>query len=916
MKKYISIKKAAEHNLKNIDLDLPREKFIVVCGPSGSGKSTLGFDLIYAEGQRRYVESLSAYARQFLPKLDKPKVKEINGLSPAISIEQYASTRNPRSTVGTVTEIHDFLRVFFARLGEPHCPVCKRKIEKQTGEEIVDDILKGKEGKKFYLLTPLVNQKKGRHEKIIKKARKEGFSRLKIDDRIYKLEEVPTLEKNKKHTILAVMDRLKIKKKMRSRLADSVELALVYGDGKLIFETVDGEKKYYNTQSACPVHHIGLPDPEPHLFSFNSPDGSCEKCHGIGSVYYYEPDLIAPNRSLSINQGGLIPFKKYSLRTWSDPFAVVGEKYGFNLDTPLEKITPRGWEALFEGDNELDWIGIKEILKQGEHYRGRFKKNYARFRQSRECDLCQGARLNPVPLAFQIEGINIDDFTLMPISSALQWLLQIKFTGLRAKLAAPLVKELVHRLKFLNKVGLNYLSLSREMSTVSGGEAQRIRLASQLGGGLVGVIYVLDEPTIGLHQQDNRRLLNTLRELQSRGNTVIVIEHDEQTMREADHLIELGPGSGKHGGNLVFQGSPKTLLHKSTSLTAKYLRGDLKIEAPETKRKIGDFFYLRNVRTNNLKNIDLKLPWKNLICVTGVSGSGKSSLVVDTLYNHLSVHLGKKAGKAGKIDGMENVDKIKKCIMIDQSPIGRTPRSNPATYTKVFDQIRDIFASLPESKARGYQKGRFSFNVQGGRCEACRGEGIIKVEMHFLPDVFVKCDLCEGRRYNRETLDIEYRGKNIADVLEMTVEEAVVFFANFAALQRKLQVLKNVGLDYIQLGQPATTLSGGEAQRIKISRELGKRNLPGTLYILDEPTTGLHQHEVGKLIEVLHSLVNKGATAVVIEHNLNVIRAADYIIDLGPGGGDEGGRITAEGTPEEIMNNPASITGKYLKESN
>jgi excinuclease ABC subunit A len=913
--KSIHIEGARHHNLKDLTLDIPREKLVVVCGPSGSGKSTLAFDIVYAEGQRRYVESLSAYARQFLPQMDKPDVDKVEGLSPAISLEQQTATRNPRSTVGTVTEVYDFLRVFFARLGKFYCPSCGKPIEAQTTDEIVQTVMAMEEGTKFMLLAPLVEHQKGTHKDLFAKLKKDGFVRVRVGGELYSLDEVPELEKNKKHTIDLVVDRLVIKDGIKKRLADSVELALEKGDERMIVSVVGGENAgdtFMSTLSTCPSCKISMPRLTPQLFSFNSPQGACPTCNGIGSVEYFEPDLIAPNKGLSLNEGGVIPWNNATRqRQYGPQLKKLGARHGFTLDTPLADFSDKAWAALFYGDNDTGWHGVVPILEYGREQAGVWDHWTARFQQSRPCPSCEGARLKPEALAVRVADKNMVEFTSMSIQRALDWLKDLKFSGHDTLISEPLLKELTHRLGFMVNVGLEYLSLGRNMATLSGGEAQRIRLASQLGSGLVGVTYVLDEPSIGLHPRDNQRLLDTLRSLQRRGNTVLVVEHDEPTIREADHVIEIGPSSGWLGGEIVFQGKVEDLL-KADSLTGKYLRGDLFIAPPETRRKPKGQITLKKVQTNNLKDLDVDVPLGVMTCVTGVSGSGKSSLVMDSLYKHLLLHQGQKANDPGKIGGIQGIDKIEKVISIDQSPIGRTPRSNPATYTKIFDEIRKIFAGAKESRTRGYQPGRFSFNVKGGRCEACKGDGQIRVEMHFLPDVYVTCETCKGKRYNAQTLEVEYRGKNISDVLDMTVRQAREFFANHPALMRKLDVLADVGLDYLRLGQPATTLSGGEAQRIKISRELGKRSLPGALYILDEPTTGLHMHEVGKLIRVLHALVDKNATVIVIEHNTDVIMASDHVIDLGPGGGEHGGQIVASGTPEEIIANPESVTGKFL----
>ncbi len=913
----IRIEGARQHNLKNLSLEIPRDKLVVVCGPSGSGKSTLAFDIIYAEGQRRYVESLSAYARQFLPQLDKPLVDKIEGLSPAISLEQQAASRNPRSTVATVTEIYDFLRVFYARLGTPYCPGCGRPIQARTTDEIIADILALPTGTKLILLAPLVEHQKGTHADRLKKLKSRGFVRARVNGEVVGLEQIPALEKNKKHTIDLVVDRLVVKDGLRPRLADSVELALEQGDGRLIAHIMgsgDGEDKPFSTQASCPHCKISLPKPSPQLFSFNSPQGACKTCSGIGSREYYEPSLLAPNKGLSLERGGVLPWKNPRvLARYRDRLKGLGKRFGFTLDTPLGDFSPNAWNALFCGDKDMGWEGVVEMLEYGHSMGPVWRDELARFRQSRPCPDCDGARLRPEALAVRVADLNIFQFCELPIERSLDWLRRLEFTGANALIAEPLLKELNHRLGFLSGVGLEYLSLARNMSTLSGGEAQRIRLAGQLGSGLVGVTYVLDEPSIGLHPRDNTRLLDTLRRLQGRGNTVLVVEHDETTIRNADHIVELGPGSGRLGGEIVHQGSVESMLRSKTSLTGKFLSGALSVGRPDTRRPPSGALRLKGVRTNNLQNLDCEIPLGCLVCVTGVSGSGKSSLIVDTLYKHLALSRGVKVDNPGQIDGIDGLEQIEKIISIDQTPIGRTPRSNPATYTKIFDEIRNIFAATPDAKKRGYKPGRFSFNVKGGRCEACSGDGQIRVEMHFLPDVFVTCQVCGGKRYNHETLDVEYKGKNISDVLDMTVRQAKAFFENYPALNRKLEVLHEVGLEYLRLGQPATTLSGGEAQRIKISRELGKRSLPGALYILDEPTTGLHMQEVGKLITVLHKLAAKGAGVIVIEHNTDVVNAADYVIDLGPGGGENGGRIVAQGTPEEIIANPESVTGKFLE---
>lgn len=913
----IHIEGARQHNLKNLDLDIPRGELVVVCGPSGSGKSTLAFDIIYAEGQRRYVESLSAYARQFLPQMDKPKVDKIEGLSPAISLEQQAASRNPRSTVGTVTEIYDFLRVFYARLGTMYCPQCGKPIRSQTTDEIVDEIMALPDGAKFLLLAPLAEHQKGTHAERLKKLRAEGFVRVRVDGEVLSLEPLPELEKNKKHTLELVVDRLVVREGMRGRLADSVELALGYGQGRVSVALVSGEREgetvFFSTDSACPSCHVSLPALTPQLFSFNSPQGACTTCSGLGSVDYYEPNLLAPNKGLSLASGAIIPWKNPRVFSRvSDRLKTLGKLLGFELNTPLEDYSQAALDGLFLGIDGGDWPGVVPLLDSGMALGHIWRDELSRFRQSRACPACGGARLRPESLAARVGELDVFAFTSLSISKALDWLREQEFPGHKAMIAEPLLKELTHRLGFLVNVGLDYLSLARSMSTLSGGEAQRIRLAGQLGSGLVGVTYVLDEPSIGLHPRDNDRLLATLRELQGRGNSVLVVEHDEATIKSADHVLELGPGSGWLGGEIVYQGDVAGLMKSKTSLTAKYLRGDLRIEQPDKRRQPQGYISLKNVTTNNLRGLDVAFPLGCLTCVTGVSGSGKSSLVVDTLYKHMALERGIKVDSPGQLTGIHGGEHIERIVSIDQSPIGRTPRSNPATYTKIFDEIRKIFVATKESKKRGYKPGRFSFNVRGGRCEACQGDGSIRVEMHFLPDVFVTCDVCKGQRYNRETLEVKYKGQSISDVLGLTVRQSLQFFENYPALVRRLSILEDVGLEYLKLGQPATTLSGGEAQRIKISRELGKRSLPGTLYILDEPTTGLHMHEVGKLITVLHRLVDKGATVIVIEHNTDIVRASDWVLDLGPGGGENGGLIVSQGTPEYIAADPGSVTGQFL----
>ncbi len=947
----IHIEGARQHNLKNLSLDIPRDELVVICGPSGSGKTTLAFDLVYAEGQRRYVESLSAYARQFLPQMDKPEVDKIEGLSPAISLEQQTTGRNPRSTVGTVTEVYDFLRVFFARLGTMHCPSCGKPIEARAVDEIIGDILALGDGARCVLLAPLVEHQKGTQADRFKKLQAQGFARVRVNGEMYALEDVPALDKNKKHIVELVIDRLVLREGIRGRLADSVELALKHGGGRLLLLIPGADGKAdevvpMSTLAACSDCKISLPELSPQLFSFNGPQGACPRCLGLGSVEYFEPLLVAPNKGLSLAEAALLPWKNPKvLARYADDMRELGKRFGFTLETPLADFSAEAHSSLFFGEVEpgraagqgesslrrnwmggsveikgkrgaktVDdalWPGVIALLEKGMQYGDAWRDELSRYRRNTACPECNGARLNPTARAVRVDNLGIVEFCALSIERALEWMTSRTFKGRRVTIAEPLIKELTHRLEFMSRVGLDYISLGRSMATLSGGEAQRIRLASQLGSGLVGVTYVLDEPSIGLHPRDNARLIGTLRSLQRRGNTVLVVEHDEATIREADTVLELGPGSGEHGGHLVFQGSVSDLL-ASDSLTAKYLRGDLGVPLPEKRREAKDWLTLKGVATNNLKGIDCRIPLGVLTCVTGVSGSGKSSLVVDTLYKHLALSQGIKVETPGEIAGIEGAERIERIIAIDQTPIGRTPRSNPATYTKVFDEIRTIFAQTPEAKKRGWNPGRFSFNVKGGRCEACGGDGQIRVEMHFLPDVFVQCDVCGGKRYNHETLEARYKSLNISEVLDLTVARAREFFTNYPALERRLAMLEEVGLEYVRLGQPAPTLSGGEAQRIKISRELGKRSLPGALYILDEPTTGLHMHEVGKLITVLHGLVERGATVVVIEHNTDMILCADHVIDLGPGGGENGGRIVSQGTPEDILADPNSVTGEFL----
>ena len=961
----IHIEKARQHNLKNISLDIPRDELVVICGPSGSGKSTLAFDIVYAEGQRRYVESLSAYARQFLPQMDKPDVEKIEGLSPAISLEQQSVSRNPRSTVGTVTEIHDFLRVFFARLGRMYCPQCGRPIEARAADEIIGDILALPQGTKFMVLAPLVELQKGTHLDKFKKLKAEGFARVRVDGAFCTLDDVPALDKNKKHSIDLVVDRLVNKEGIRGRLADSVELALRYGEGRLVLHEPDRPEAerdtVHSTTSVCPHCHISLPAPSPQLFSFNGPQGACPRCVGLGSVDYFEPRLIAPNRGLSLNTGALLPWATDKMFSrYETALKALGKRFKFTLSTPLDQFSDAALAALFYGEDEHGkpaagslglrrnwmggnvalgaagdyqsehfaeaqqaqsalavsdkrWPGVIPLLEKGMQYGEAWREVLARFRQSMDCPDCKGARLNAEALSVRVDDLNIAQFCALSVERGLEWLEKRSFTGRHALIAEPLLKELTFRLSFMRNVGLEYISLGRSMSTLSGGEAQRIRLASQLGSGLVGVTYVLDEPSIGLHPRDNERLLGTLRSLQARGNTVLVVEHDEATICAADTVIELGPGSGSQGGDLMFQGPVDDLLGKADTLTARYLRGDESIPLPDARREPQGEIVLHNVTTNNLRGIDCRIPLGVLTCVTGVSGSGKSSLVNEILYKKLAGSLNRARTRPGKFDRIEGLEHLDKVVGIDQSPIGRMPSSNPATYTGVFNDIRDLFASTADARTRGYGPGRFSFNTKGGRCEACSGNGLVKIEMHFLADVFVPCEVCHGKRYNRETLEVLYKGKNIADVLDMTAEEALAFFDNLPRIRNKIATLVDVGLGYIKLGQSATTLSGGEAQRVKLATELSRRATGRTFYILDEPTTGLHMADVHKLIEVLQRLVDAGNTVLVIEHNLDVIKVADHIIDLGPEGGSGGGQLVACGTPEQIAACPESFTGQYLK---
>ena len=929
----IVIKGAQEHNLKNIDLEIPRDKFVVITGLSGSGKSSLAFDTIYAEGQRRYVESLSAYARQFLGQMEKPKVEYIEGLSPAISIDQKTTSKNPRSTVGTVTEIYDYLRLLYARIGIPHCPSCGREIHSQTIDEIVDQILDLPEGTRIQVLAPLVWGKKGEHQRLLATARREGFLRVRVDGEIYMLDEDEIkLDKNIKHYIEIIVDRLVIKDGIRERLSDSVETALQHGEGIVVIDIIDGDEYIFSEKFACPDCGINLPELSPRVFSFNSPYGACPACDGLGIKKEFNPDLIL-DWDKSLADGGIIPWKDSSSNYYPQVLQSLAQAYGFDISTPIKDLGEEIIDIILYGSDKLltfpytnrygrtrqhdtYWEGIINHLKRrlSETDSEYIQKKMDSYMSEHYCNECKGERLKPEVLAVTVGGLSIMEFTKLNIKEASKFLDNLELDERSAFIAAEILKEIKARLSFLINVGLNYLTLDRAAGTLSGGEAQRIRLATQIGSGLVGVLYILDEPSIGLHQRDNDKLIRTLEHIRDLGNTVIVVEHDEDTMRAADHIIDIGPGAGNNGGYIVAQGSPAEVMENENSITGRYLAGKERIPVPEERyMPNGKYLEVIGARQHNLKNIDVKIPLGTFTCITGVSGSGKSTLINNILYRRLMAQFYDSTLRPGEHDEIRGLEYLDKVINIDQSPIGRTPRSNPATYTKVFDQIRDVFAMTQEARRRGYNKGRFSFNVKGGRCEACKGDGIIKIEMHFLADVYVPCEVCHGQRYNRETLEIKFKGKTISDVLNMTVEEALEFFDAFEPIRRKLQTIYDVGLGYIKLGQPATTLSGGEAQRIKIATELGKVSTGRTVYILDEPTTGLHFADVKKLLQVLHRLREGGNTVIVIEHNLDVIKSADYIIDLGPEGGDEGGQVVATGTPEEVARVEASYTGYYLR---
>ncbi len=935
-KEWIKIRGAKEHNLKNIDVDIPRNELVVLTGLSGSGKSSLAFDTIYAEGQRRYMESLSSYARMFLGQMEKPDVEKIEGLSPAISIDQKSTNRNPRSTVGTVTEIYDYFRLLYARIGIPHCPNCGRPIARQTVDQMVDQILALPEGTKIQLLAPVVRGRKGEHAKVLERAKRSGYVRVRIDGNLYDLSEEIKLEKNIKHNIEIVVDRLVVKDSITARLTDSVENTLALSEGLLIVDVIGGEPMTFSQSFSCPDCGISVSEIEPRSFSFNNPFGACPDCFGLGYKMEFDVDLMIPDKELSINQGAIVVTGWQSC-TDKGSFTnailqALCKSYNFSLDTPFEEYPEsvkniilhgtdgKTVDVYYEGQRGKGVypVAFEGLIKNVERrYRETgsetMKQEYESFMQFTPCKLCGGMRLKREALAVTVADKNIYEITSLSITGLQEFLNNLSLTKNEELIGGQILKEIRARVGFLVNVGLGYLSLSRATGTLSGGEAQRIRLATQIGSGLVGVCYILDEPSIGLHQRDNDRLLAALKNLRDLGNTLIVVEHDEDTMREADYIVDIGPGAGSHGGEVVACGTAEEIMKIPESITGQYLSGALKIPVPAVRKKPTGWITVQGAQENNLKNIDVDFPLGVMTVVTGVSGSGKSSLVNEILYKHLAKKLNRARTIPGKHKGIKGVEQLDKVIAIDQSPIGRTPRSNPATYTGVFDQIRDLFAATADAKAKGYSKGRFSFNVKGGRCEACSGDGIIKIEMHFLPDVYVPCEVCGGKRYNRETLDVKYKGKSIYDVLDMTVEEALPFFENVPSIRRKIETLNDVGLSYVKLGQPSTELSGGEAQRIKLATELSRRSTGKTIYILDEPTTGLHFADVQKLVEILQKLTEGGNTVVVIEHNLDVIKTADYIIDIGPEGGDGGGTVIAKGTPEEVAANPASYTGKYIK---
>ena len=936
-KQYIKIRGANEHNLKNISIDIPRNELVVLTGLSGSGKSSLAFDTVYAEGQRRYMESLSSYARQFLGQMEKPDVESIEGLSPAISIDQKSTNRNPRSTVGTVTEIYDYMRLLYARIGIPHCPKCGREIRRQTIDQMVDQIAAMPERTKIQLLAPVVRGRKGEHVKLLEQTRKSGYVRARIDGSIYELSEEIKLEKNIKHNIEIVVDRLVVKAGIEKRLTDSIETVMKLSDGLMIVDVIDGEPLNFSMSFACPDCGISIEEVEPRSFSFNNPFGACPDCFGLGYKMEFDEDLMIPDKSLSINQGAIVVMGWQSCADKGSftnaILQALMKEYHFDLDTPFEEYPKEIHDILIHGTGGREVkvyykgqrgegvypVAFEGLIKNVERrYKETFseasKAEYETFMRITPCKLCKGQRLKQSSLAVTVGGLNIYEATELSITNARAFFENLKLTPMQEQIGAQILKEIKARLDFLLNVGLEYLSLSRATGTLSGGEAQRIRLATQIGSGLVGVAYILDEPSIGLHQRDNDKLLATLTHLRDLGNTVLVVEHDEDTMRAADFIVDIGPGAGEHGGEVVAAGTAEEIMQCEASITGAYLSGRMQIPVPKERRKPTGYLTVRGAAENNLKNIDVEFPLGVMTCVTGVSGSGKSSLVNEILYKSLARKLNRARTIPGKFKKLEGVEQLDKVINIDQSPIGRTPRSNPATYTGVFDMIRDLFASTSDAKAKGYNKGRFSFNVKGGRCEACSGDGIIKIEMHFLPDVYVPCEVCGGKRYNRETLDVKYKGKSIYDVLNMTVEEAMHFFENIPSIHRKISTLNDVGLSYVRLGQPSTQLSGGEAQRIKLATELSRRGTGKTIYILDEPTTGLHFADVHKLVDILRRLSEGGNTVIVIEHNLDVIKCADHIIDIGPEGGDRGGTVIAQGTPEEVAQNPVSYTGKYIRQ--
>jgi excinuclease ABC subunit A len=935
-REYIKIRGASEHNLKNIDVDIPRNEFVVLTGLSGSGKSSLAFDTIYAEGQRRYMESLSSYARQFLGQMEKPNVEKIEGLSPAISIDQKSTNRNPRSTVGTVTEIYDYFRLLYARIGIPHCPSCGKEIKKQSVDQMADQIMDMPEGSKIQLLAPIVRGRKGEHTKVFDRAKKSGYVRVRVDGNLYELSEEIKLDKNIKHNIEIVVDRLVVKSGIERRLTDSIENVLALAEGLLIVDVIGGEPINFSQSFSCPDCGISISEIEPRSFSFNNPFGACPDCFGLGYKMEFDVDLMIPNKRLSIKEGAISVMGWQSCNDVSSftnaILQALGKEYDFDLDTPFEDYPEKIKNIIIYGTGGKEVnvyykgqrgegvypVAFEGIVKNVERrYRETssdiMKQEYETFMRITPCKVCNGMRLKKESLAVTVCDKNIYDITSMSIGNLHAFLQGMELTKQQLLIGKQILKEIKARVGFLIDVGLDYLSLSRATGTLSGGEAQRIRLATQIGSGLVGVCYILDEPSIGLHQRDNDKLLNTLESLKDMGNTLLVVEHDEDTMLAADYIVDIGPGAGSHGGEVVAVGTAEEIMNVPGSITGQYLSGKMQIPVPGKRRKPTGKLTVLKAAENNLKNINVDFPLGVLTCVTGVSGSGKSSLVNEILYKHLARDLNRARTIPGKHAGIKGIEQLDKVIDIDQSPIGRTPRSNPATYTGVFDQIRDLFASTADAKAKGYKKGRFSFNVKGGRCEACSGDGIIKIEMHFLPDVYVPCEVCGGKRYNRETLDVKYKGKSIYDVLDMTVEEAVGFFENVPSIRRKIETMNDVGLSYIKLGQPSTTLSGGEAQRIKLATELSKRSTGKTIYILDEPTTGLHFADVHKLTEILHRLADGGNTVVVIEHNLDVIKTADYIIDIGPEGGDKGGTVIASGTPEEVAQSEGSYTGIYVK---